>query len=41
MVRNMINEYNPDAVMIYTDPRFWKWLFSMSHEIRQISNILL
>ena len=35
MVRNMINEYNPDAIMIYTDPRFWKWLFSMSHEIRQ------
>ena len=34
-VRNLMNEYNPDAIMIYTDPRFWKWLFSMSHEIRQ------
>ena len=21
--------------MIYTDPRFWTWLYQMEHEIRQ------
>ena len=21
--------------MIYTDPRFWVWLFDMEHELRQ------
>ena len=34
LVRFMMNEYNPSAILIYTDPRFWKWLFDMSHEIR-------
>ena len=23
------------VIMIYTDPRFWIWLFHMEHEIRQ------
>ena len=25
----------PDAILHYTDPRFWGWLFQMEHEIRQ------
>jgi len=34
MVRHLMLKEKPDAIMIYTDPRFWKWLFEMSHEIR-------
>ena len=25
----------PDAIMHFTDPRFWIWLYQMEHEIRQ------
>jgi hypothetical protein len=25
----------PDAIMHFTDPRFWGWLYAMGHEIRQ------
>ena len=35
LLRQMINIHQPDAIMIYTDPRFWIWLFHMEHEIRQ------
>ena len=34
MVRHLIEQEKPDALMIYTDPRFWRWLFEMGHEIR-------
>tara|TARA_Y100001963_G_scaffold105929_1_gene146337 strand:+ start:1141 stop:2535 length:1395 start_codon:yes stop_codon:yes gene_type:complete len=35
MIRNLINHEKPDALMHYTDPRFWEWLYQMEHEIRQ------
>ena len=35
LLRQMINIHQPDGIMIYTDPRFWIWLFHMEHEIRQ------
>ena len=35
MLRYIMKEEKPDAVMIYTDPRFWTWLFQMEHEVRQ------
>ena len=35
LLRQMINMERPDAIMIYTDPRFWMWLYHMEHEIRQ------
>tara|TARA_B100000131_G_C18117739_1_gene611844 strand:+ start:1487 stop:2962 length:1476 start_codon:yes stop_codon:yes gene_type:complete len=35
IVRQCLNFYKPDAIMIYTDPRFWGWLFQMENEIRQ------
>ena len=35
ILRQMINMEQPDAIMIYTDPRFWIWLYHMEHEIRQ------
>ena len=34
LIRNLIDRENPDAIMIYTDPRFWIWLFQMEHELR-------
>ena len=34
-LREIIKHENPDAILIYTDPRFWDWLFHMEHEIRQ------
>ena len=35
MLREIMSIEKPDAIMIYTDPRFWVWLFQMEHEIRQ------
>ena len=35
ILRNLMQIEKPDAIMIYTDPRFWIWLFNMEHEIRQ------
>ena len=35
LVRNLINIEKPDAILHYTDPRFWEWLYQMEHEIRQ------
>ena len=33
-VRNLIREFNIDAVMIFTDPRYWTWLFDIERQIR-------
>ena len=33
-VRGLIKKLNPDAIMIFTDPRYWTWLFEMEREIR-------
>ena len=35
VIREIMKHEQPDAIMIYTDPRFWDWLFHMEHEIRQ------
>jgi len=34
-IRQMIEIEKPDALMIFTDPRYWIWLFQMEHEIRK------
>jgi len=34
LIRNLVDREQPDAIMIYTDPRFWVWLFQMEHELR-------
>ena len=34
LLRNVIDRENPDAILHYTDPRFWEWLYQMEHEIR-------
>ena len=35
MLREVMNIEKPDAILHYTDPRFWGWLYHMEHEIRQ------
>lgn len=33
-VRALIARENPDAIFIFTDPRYWTWLFDIEREIR-------
>ena len=35
LLREVIEMEKPDAILHYTDPRFWIWLYNMEHEIRQ------
>ncbi len=35
MLREIMNIEKPDAILHFTDPRFWVWLYQMEHEIRQ------
>ncbi len=35
IVREIMLRETPDAILHYTDPRFWGWLYEMEHEIRQ------
>ena len=35
LLRHIIKTEKPDAIMHFTDPRFWGWLYNMEHEIRQ------
>ena len=35
IVRQLIQIENPDAIMFFTDPRYWTWLFQMENEIRR------
>lgn len=35
LIRQLIDIEKPDAILHYTDPRFWIWLYNMQHEIRQ------
>ncbi len=34
LVTQIMNIEKPDVLMIFTDPRYWVWLFQMEHEIR-------
>ena len=34
-LKQMIAMEKPDAIMMFTDPRYWVWLFQMEHEIRK------
>lgn len=33
-IRKLIAEQKPDAIFIFTDPRYWIWLFDIEREIR-------
>ncbi len=35
LLRDIIDIEKPDAILHFTDPRFWIWLYQMEHEIRQ------
>jgi len=35
LLREVMSREKPDAILHYTDPRFWRWLYEMEHEIRQ------
>ena len=35
VIRHLIDVENPDAILHFTDPRFWGWLYQMEHELRQ------
>ena len=35
LLREVMSREKPDAILHYTDPRFWGWLYEMEHEIRQ------
>ena len=35
LLRSVLDRDKPDAILHYTDPRFWGWLYEMEHEIRQ------
>lgn len=35
LVRQLIDIEKPDAIMFFTDPRYWTWLFQMENEIRR------
>ena len=34
VIRNLIKIEQPDAIFIFTDPRYWIWLFEIEREIR-------
>ena len=34
IVRKLIKQEKPDAIFIFTDPRYWVWLFEIEREIR-------
>tara|TARA_B100002019_G_C21265437_1_gene599157 strand:- start:1582 stop:2973 length:1392 start_codon:yes stop_codon:yes gene_type:complete len=35
LLRHLLSVEKPDAILHYTDPRFWEWLYQMEHEVRQ------
>ncbi len=35
LLRQIMETEKPDAILHFTDPRFWIWLYSMEHELRQ------
>ena len=35
ILRQILDIEKPDAILHFTDPRFWIWLYQMEHELRQ------
>ena len=36
LIRTLITQEKPDAIFIFTDPRYWTWLFEIEREIRNL-----
>ena len=34
-LRQVMSIEKPDAILHFTDPRFWQWLYQMEHEVRR------
>ena len=40
LVRTLLKKEKPDAIFIFTDPRYWTWLFEIEREIRSTIPII-
>ena len=40
VLRQILDTEKPDAIVHFTDPRFWIWLYNMEHEVRQNTPIM-
>lgn len=40
IMRHLLKSVKPDAILHFTDPRFWQWLYMMENEIRQVCPII-
>lgn len=40
LLRQLIGKEQPSAILHFTDPKYWRWLYSMEHEVRQSVPIL-
>jgi glycosyltransferase involved in cell wall biosynthesis len=40
ILRKLLNDEKPDAILHFTDPHYWQWLYDNEHEIRQHTPIL-
>ena len=40
VLRELIMRHQPDAILHFTDPRYWRWLYEMEAELRQNIPIL-
>ena len=40
VLRKILSEYKIDAILHFTDPHYWQWLYDAEHEIRQQVPIL-
>ncbi len=40
MIRKILSDFKIDAILHFTDPHYWQWLYDAEHEIRQQVPIL-
>jgi glycosyltransferase involved in cell wall biosynthesis len=40
ILQQLITQERPDAILHFTDPRFWRWLYDIEHQVRQIIPIM-
>jgi glycosyltransferase involved in cell wall biosynthesis len=39
-LRKIINDEKPDAILHFTDPHYWTWLYDAEHEVRQLAPLM-
>jgi len=40
LIRQILASERPDAILHFTDPRFWDWLYAMEDEVRRVCPIM-